>query len=410
MPSMEAYRRKLQSTGKTVGQAHKSYSDMVMEQTWNSDMQSRVCYIYDYFHDDTPNMNKGMTYNGTLKYKIDAKFIMTQHATLAKDQVEFHVMFRPSQKVDFEVSDELYYYQTDFVEKYDAEFPVGLYIDIPDDRGVYRRWLICQREMGLQFIKYLILPCEYRLKWVSEIGNQRILRNMWGSLRSQSSYNSGLWTDNVFTSQENQKKIWLPLNDISEELFYTYIDGSKTNQRVVISARTQKPIVWKVSKVENTDPFGIQKLTFTQDAFNPETDYIDPVTYEAYADYYSSTVEPGFSEDVVSKNACTLICNNSIIKAGGSYKLIQSKIVNSRGVDITSEYFEGVHYVDWKCYIDNIDFTENLMVTWLRQENRGNIKIKLSNDARLYLANTIQIQCIVDSEIISSISLEIAAL
>jgi hypothetical protein len=46
MPSLDTARRAATQTyngAKTIGQIHKENSDFVMEQTWDSDIQSRVC-------------------------------------------------------------------------------------------------------------------------------------------------------------------------------------------------------------------------------------------------------------------------------------------------------------------------------------------------------------------------------
>ena len=103
-----------------------------------------------------------------------------------KDQVEYYLMFRPSQPVRFNEGDDLYYYEK-IHSKYNSEFPIGLWCDIPDDRGVYHKWLICRNEPANQFPKYLVLPANYELMWVEKSGTQRIKRRMWSVLRMQSS-------------------------------------------------------------------------------------------------------------------------------------------------------------------------------------------------------------------------------
>lgn len=196
MPSIDTLRKAYGlSNNVTVGQIHKKNSDFIMEDTWNSDIQSKVCYIYDYFHDDQPDKADHMTYENTTKTRIDAKFIVTKYASVDTDQVEYHLLFKPSQAVEFQPTDELFYYETDFRNKYRATFPVGLYGDIPDDKGVYHKWLFVQNELGNQFVKYLIMPCNYQLMWIEKNGNEKYKRKMWGVARSQSSYNSGLWSD-----------------------------------------------------------------------------------------------------------------------------------------------------------------------------------------------------------------------
>lgn len=195
MSVYEYYKRKMKvdtcSTGKnypTLGEKLKSDSDMLMELTWDSDIQSKICYIYDFYHDDQPRLAEGMTYDNTTKTRIDAKFIVKSYQSMDKDQVDYYIQFKPSQAVRFSENDELYYFETDYKSVYGNTFPVGEYIDIPDDRGVYHKWLICREERANQFPKYLVLPCDYELCWIETNGKDRIKRRMWSVLRMQSSY------------------------------------------------------------------------------------------------------------------------------------------------------------------------------------------------------------------------------
>lgn len=195
MSVYDFYQRKMKvntySTGKnypTLGEKLKSDSDMLMELTWDSDIQSKICYIYDFYHDDQPRLAEGMTYDNTTKTRIDAKFIVKSYQSMDKDQVDYYIQFKPSQAVRFSENDELYYFETDYKSVYGNTFPVGEYIDIPDDRGVYHKWLICREERANQFPKYLVLPCDYELCWIETNGKDRIKRRMWSVLRMQSSY------------------------------------------------------------------------------------------------------------------------------------------------------------------------------------------------------------------------------
>ena len=192
MPSLQTARRVANAKNngaKTIGQIYKEQSDWLMEETFWNDPQSKVCYIYDYFHDDQPDKNVGMTYENTTKTKIDAKFIVKTYQSIDKDQVEYYIQFKPSQKTRFEEGDELYYFETDYRRKYGVQdFPIGLMIDIPDDTGLYHKWLICSKEPANQFVKYLVLPCNYFLHWVENDGQNRYKRSMWVVLRNQNSY------------------------------------------------------------------------------------------------------------------------------------------------------------------------------------------------------------------------------
>ena len=81
MPSFEEMQKMYQAVGMsgTVGENLKNISDDLMDLTWDNDIQSKKCYIYDYFHDDQKELSYGMTYENTTKTPIDAKFIVSQY-------------------------------------------------------------------------------------------------------------------------------------------------------------------------------------------------------------------------------------------------------------------------------------------------------------------------------------------
>ena len=133
MPSFREAKR-IYGSNLTIGQQLKQMSDMAMEETWDNNIQSKVCYIYDYYHDDQPDKKDHMTYERTTKTRIDAKFIVKSYQSIDKDQVDYYIQFKPSQPVEFTKNDQLYYYEQDFRRKYGAEFPTGLYCDIPDGK------------------------------------------------------------------------------------------------------------------------------------------------------------------------------------------------------------------------------------------------------------------------------------
>ena len=415
MPSLDVYRRKL-SVGSgnpfpTPGIVHHDNANMMMEATWDNDIQSRRCYIYDYYHDDDKAHNKDMTYEDTTKTPIDVKFEVSQYQTLAKDRVEYHIMFRPSQPLRFEEEDELYYYEEDFVKKYGAEFPIGLYIDIPDENGVYHKWLICMNEIGNQFPKYSVLPCNYYYHWVEYNGNERIKRKMWGVSRAQNSYNSGLWRDYLFTATENQSKLWLPMNSITEKLYYTAnIGGTPFNQRIVVSARTETPTVWQISKVENADPFGLQRLTLKQDRWNDDTDFIDTDDpddlFAMYANYYISGLTP-VDVDEDKKPTCTISYTSHEIKVNGSYRTFTASVFDRKGNDIT----DAVDNITWSIHIGDIDAIEQGLVNVINGDQRI-VKVKFLGD-RSYITKvlTIEFSCNYnDNPISASADLAIVAI
>lgn len=385
------------STGKnylTLGEQLKQDSDNLMELTWDSNIASKVCYIYDYYHDDQPDKKDHMTYKNTTKTRIDAKFLVKSYQSLDKDQIDYYLQFKPSQKFDFEPSDELYYFETDYRNRYGNPDFMGLYVDIPDNRGIYRKWMICAYEIANQFPKFIVLPINYELQWIEQSGHQRIKRRMWCVLKSQNSYNSGIYSYDRTTKMENQDKCWLPLNPITEKIWYKTEDNKNT--RMLIGAPTAHPIAWIVSKIENAQPLGIQKITLHQTDFNPKTDYVNLQTKEMFADYYdlnSVPTNPTEEKLYETYDLCRLSASTPTLKIGGSYKLITAQIFDGQGDEITSLYSDATY--TWSYDIEGIELTD--VVKWLQAANPNTIKIKFAKD-RSYLGKTLHISCLIERQ------------
>ena len=179
MPSLTTYKRIVGEH--TNGEAHKVESDMVMEQTWYDDLQTRTGYFYDYAHDKYPRQFTGLSpENDPDKVPISIKYIENSSQTLSKDAVSYHIMFKPSQDLDI-----IKYYKTDYEDRWGATFPCGLYVDIQDYRGVYNRWLVVglAQSNNAQFPTYEILRVNYLFSWVFN----RIKYQMAGVQRNQNS-------------------------------------------------------------------------------------------------------------------------------------------------------------------------------------------------------------------------------
>ena len=415
MSVYESYKKRMKidtvSTGKnypTLGEKLKSDSDLIMEETFWNDPQSKICYIYDYFHDNEPDKNVGMTYENTTKTRIDAKFIVKSYQSLDKDQVEYYLQFRPSQKTKFNEDDELYYFETDYRNRYGVQdFPIGMMVDIPDDEGCYHKWLICEKEQANQFIKYLIIPCNYYLTWIERDGQNRHKRGMWCSQRQQSSYTMGSYRDRFIAHPDNQTKLWIPLNSITEKLWYN--DDINQTMRLIVSAKVENPLIWSITKIENFKPVGIQKITLYQNYFDPIRDYIEHdengQIIAMYADYYDSIIEPEGSSapSIPSQNYGKIIASTSTVKVGGSYKSLTLEIYDKNNIDVTSNYSESTFV--WTCSIESEDLTDK--VTWLDGKLFNQKKIKFPDD-RKYLGKTLDIKCVIkDIEIAEQFELVI---
>ena len=396
-----------------IGNYLKEMSDFGMQETWYNDIQTRTCYIYDFDHDDQFDETKRSGYDPSLsksKIKVDLKFIIKEYKSLSKDDPEYHIQFSPNDwnnrfKFDddermsnLEVDNEGQMSLREAIEKnfskLDIHFPIGLYVDIPDDRGVYWKWMIVYEDIANQFPKFGLLKCNYLFRWIYDDGLNRYKRCMWGVQRTQSSYNSGVYKYDKTEKMEMQSKFWLPWNNISSEIYY--------NQRIIISMPMKVPTTYRITKVENTVPKGVNMFTIYQDEFNKHTDFVcleednpDFKYGEMYADYWISDKEPMVQpkeEDAFSNHTILLECAKATIKVGGSYKTIKAKILNEDDEDITESY-DG--FINWYWQIDEND-TEDL-VKIINTENHI-FKIKLSDKVdETYLNKTLKIKCIANN-------------
>lgn len=181
MPSLYTYNQLMKTKGETSYQQKINQSNMIMEATWNEDSQSRNCYIYDYYHDDEKDKNNHLSPQiSKTKTLISAKFITSTYNTMDKDAVEYKLQFKPSQINPLD-------YYNDYIKRYSCEFPISLYVDIPD-KGVYNRWLVvAQGNRYDTFETWLILPCDHLYQWVYTKNGIRYKYEMWGASRSQNS-------------------------------------------------------------------------------------------------------------------------------------------------------------------------------------------------------------------------------
>lgn len=189
MPSMETY-RKLHN-GVNVGQEHKRLSDCIMNETWWNDIASRKAYLFDYWHDnDKTRLNDFNPKDNPYAEVVDIKYIAHASQSYNNDQNTFHLQLRPGFKCENEA---FCNYNKVFKEYYDATFPIGLYALIPDEQGIYNRWLIVDKANynDTAFPTFEILKCD---KIIQYVNTERKCIEVAGVLQNQNSYNSGIWS------------------------------------------------------------------------------------------------------------------------------------------------------------------------------------------------------------------------
>lgn len=161
----KAFAERMRSRGNSLGQYTVNKSNLLMDHTFTRDPNYRVANLYD------RDMN-------LLEDNVDIKFQSNVKVTLAKDQVEYNVQFRPGFHPEKEYTCE------------DGKERLGFYIDIPNNLGDMERWIILSKN-DRNFTRYVVLKCNWTFKFVAGGKIYSIL----GVLRSANNYNSGVWSD-----------------------------------------------------------------------------------------------------------------------------------------------------------------------------------------------------------------------
>lgn len=278
--AFDKFKARHQSHGDSMSRALRNQSDMIMNSTFDRDPSYRVVLI-----------------NGE---KVDAKYLVHAYTSLSSgDSVDYYLQLRPG-----------VYYEP------------GTYVDIPNRDDEYERWMIVLQDDLPQFPLHYILKCNWTLKWIYDGKIYSCL----GVHRSQLSYNSGLWTDFNFTTPENMTKVWLPTTEDTKTLNY--------GQRVLISNNELHPIAWELSKIEDTLPLGLTKLTFTQSQFDPHRDNPQLMI----ADYYSTNIEPIVKDEeqpTAGHSKITFNGTKQVLKVNGSYKTFTAHFYDNNNNELS---------------------------------------------------------------------------
>lgn len=390
------YKRNLNANGiYTVGQSHTREAQEIVEHTWYDDPNSQIAYFYDYYHDDDVERNVGMhPENSKTKIPVDIKYLLANYQSLNKDTVDYRIMFKPSYECNIP------YYKEAFEDTCHCEYPIGMYVDIKDEKGIWRKWLVvaeANRYNG-DFPNWSILPCTYRYCWVHDGKKYK----MWGAPRSQSSYNYGEWAENRTIVQENQTKFVVPYNKETATLFH--------NMRLIYSPQIEIPICWRITKVEGVNPLGLMNITLYQDMYNPHTDVIEKDEkgnwIAAWADLIKENNLPNDNpimpdpSDYGDYAEITYTGTEPHIKVGGSYKKVTVTYYNSK------ELLKNQTPGEWSYWIDDTDATE--LVKVLETDSPNSIKLKFLGDEQ-YIGKALTIKNTRDS-IVANLQLQIVAL
>ena len=279
----EDYKNRMAYRGKNMSEILRMQSNMVIEQTWDRDPNFRQVYVV--------KVNSGLP-EVTAKHKlIDVKFNVKTYSDIKADEPSYWMQFRHG------------------AEEQCPDIGIGSYVYMADEDGEWKWWMIQHLDERPQFRQYQILECNYTFKWVAE-GK---IYNCLGIQRVQQSYNSGSWDGDRFTFVDNITSAILPTN--SDTLTIGY------NHRFMITdPRRTIPLVWTVSKIEDSTPIGLTELKFTQETYNPTLDNKELMI----CNYYDSPIEPevlNIEEELKGTATITYSGTKPTVKVGGSFKI-----------------------------------------------------------------------------------------
>lgn len=279
----EHYKSRMAYRGSNMSEVLRMQSNAVIEQTWDRDPNYRRVYVV--------KVNSGLPEVTARHELIDVKFNIKTYQTITSDEAAYMLQFRHGE------------------ERRHPEIDIGSYVYMEDEDGQWKWWLLVHLDERPSFRQYQILECNWTFGWIT---NGKIYHCL-GVQRIQQSYNSGSWDGGRFTFVDNVTSAWLPTNNDTLTIDY--------NKRFIISDEKRfPPIVYQVSKVEDTQPIGLTKFKFTQENFDPIHDNAELML----CNYYDSTIEPEIPDVETEIKSTATITYSGIkptIKVGGSFKI-----------------------------------------------------------------------------------------
>ena len=275
------YKSRMAHRGRNMSEMLRMQSNMVIEQTWMNDPNARRVYVV--------KVDSGLPKVTEQHELVDVKFSVDAYQKAGVDEPAYYLQFRHG------------------AEKHNPDIAVGSYVYMKNEDGEWQWWLIFGLDERPQFRQYHIVECNYKLGWVVD----NIIYYHLVVLRSGS---TGDVDKNSYTSTvDGTLSVWIPTTNDAVTIGY--------NQRFLISdERRSIPLAWEVSRVEDTQPFGITKLKLKQSTFNPSADDAGLML----ADYSSDGIEPIVpNTEQKSSGAATISYSGTkpTIKVGGSAKI-----------------------------------------------------------------------------------------
>lgn len=295
--NVSEYKKYLSSHGNSLGNIKRNQSDILMNSTFTRDPAYKKVYI--------------LTKDGW-KWE-DAKYQEHSVQSIAKDPVDYYLQFRPK-----------------------VHYSVGSYVIVPDDtspelnlnseellnpflqpaKNRTQWWIIVGRDESNDYVKYMILKCNWDYRWVYK-GK---LMSCWGCARNSQSYTAGVWRDDISQSLDDLNALWIPDNYFvyGDALESLGMDDTRTimyGQRFMLTNNVLNPKVYEVTKIVELSPQGVLKLSVKQGEFNEKRDNLDLRVCDYYTDEGEILVDK--KDTFVSGNTMTSEINWMFVNENG---------------------------------------------------------------------------------------------
>ena len=330
-------------------------SNMVVEQTWDRDPNFRQVYVV--------KVNSGLPEVTATHELIDAKFNVKTYANITSDEPSYWMQFRHG------------------AEKQYPDIGIGSYVYMENEDGEWNWWLLVHLDDRPMFRQYQVLETNYVFKWITD-GK---IYNCLGVQRIQQSYNSGSWDGDRLTFVDNVSSAILPTNSDSLTIGY--------NKRFIISdERRHPPLVYQVSKIEDTQPIGLTTFKFTQETFDPTHDNAELMI----CNYYDSPIVPevpNIEEELRGTATITYNGTKPTVKVGGSWKIFTPSFSD-----------ESVTVSKWTISDKNGDISGNTNYTIERDGEKLKLKISLNYEL---IGNVLIIQLVGSDGSTTELSVEV---
>lgn len=163
--------------------------------------------------------------------------------------------------------------------------------------------------------------------------------------------------------------------------FFTMISGNME----IITENTDT-----IKELKINDTFNLYGRTFRTD-----NTYIKDGLFHIIAQVTTNEVDPipTPEPDLTTKNKVSITSSTDTIKIGGSYKVLNAKIMDESENDITANYSDATF--EWTCAIDGEDYTSNC--TWVNGTTFNSKRLKMSSD-RTMLSKQLVVSVVISKD------------